>query len=158
MNVPGAVLAGLLLAAATASLAPQRAAAVPPTSTSFPFSDSQTDTALCGFPVELRFAGTFTERSFYDTDGHLVRVDLHSTDVATAVVTSGATVTGHEVVDIRVDIRDQTETKTGVPLHFSGLLIDAGRIVVDANGEVTAISGDHRALAGDVGKFCAALA
>lgn len=149
---------GCILVSTVAVVAPQLAAASPPATTSFPFSSSQTDKSLCGFPIEFSFTGTFTERDFFDSSGNLIRIEVHSADVATVVGTSAVSFSGRDVVNIEVDLRDQTEQHTGIPLHFDGLLIDAGRILVDSAGNLIAVSGNHQILAGDLGKFCAALA
>ena len=149
------LLATCAALSAAAFVAPQAAAADPPSSTSFPFYETQTDVALCGFPIYFTFTGVFTEQDFFDTAGNLVQVHIQSSDVATVVGTGGTGATGHEVVNIHVDINNQTQQSIGVSLHFNGVLIEAGRIVVDANGNVTAVAGKHQLLAGDLGKFCA---
>ncbi|MDT4916758.1 MAG: hypothetical protein QOH89_1458 [Pseudonocardiales bacterium] len=153
-----ALVSGVVGAAAVVGIGVARPAmAAAPTITSYPFTESQTDTSLCGVPIVLTFAGTVTEHDFFDGLGNLVRVEVHSADVATASGPSGTMVSGHEVVDIRVDIDHQTEKHTGVPIHFGGLLIEAGRILIDASGGVT-VSGRHQLLEGDVARFCSALA
>ena len=112
---------------------------------------------MCAFPVFFEFTGTVTEHDFFDRSGNLTRVDIHSADTVTASSANGPTVSGHEVVDIHVNIDHQTEMHTGVPIHIGGLLIEAGRILIDANGGVT-VTGHHQVMDGDVAKFCAALA
>jgi hypothetical protein len=118
---------------------------------------------LCGFPIVLSFQGTYQVTYFLDQHGGFVRATLHSNDVATAVnPANGNSLTGHETTNIQADLVDATEAHVGLPLHFNvtggSALVDAGRIVVEQNGDVVFISGDHEFLEGDLAGFCAALA
>jgi hypothetical protein len=111
----------------------------------------------------LSFQGAFQVTLFFDEDGNVVRASLHSNDVATAInPANGNTLTGHEVIEIRADLVNDTEAKMGLALHFNvtggSALVDAGRIVVSRSGDVIFVSGNHEFLEGDLGGFCAALA
>ena len=131
--------------------------AAPPTVHTFAFSDQQTDRSLCGFLVVFTFTGTVSERDYVDGSGNLIRLDVHSADDVEVEGPTGKVASGHEVVDIRVDLDRQTEQHVGVPVHVGGLLLEAGRILIDPSGGVT-VSGRHEVLGADVTKFCSALA
>jgi hypothetical protein len=154
----------LLGAVAVAALAvAQSATGSPPLIVNGTFSDTGPPSSdLCGYPIVLSFEGTFQVTFFFDQDGNVVRAMLHSNDLATATnPANGNTLTGHEVVNIQADFV-ATEARVGLPLHFNvtggSALVDAGRIVIGENTEVTFISGNHEFLEGDLAGFCAALA
>lgn len=150
-------LIGLSLGALALIAGPMTAGATPPATSTSTFTSSQTDRSLCGFPIVLTFSGTFTERDFFDAAGQLAAVEVHSPDVLTVDGPNGTTVSGHEVINIRVDIDRQTEQHAGVPIHVNGLLMEAGRVFIDADGNVT-MSGRFQVINGDTAAFCAALA
>jgi hypothetical protein len=125
------------------------------------FSDSGTDSALCGFPIVLDFEGTLSVTFFFDGEGSIIRRALHASDVAIATNPSnGKTLMGHEVLNI--EAREETEARMGLALHFNvtggSALIDAGRIVIGRDGNAVFVSGNHEFLEGDLTSFCSTLA
>jgi hypothetical protein len=127
------------------------------------FSDRTTDSSLCVFPIVLSFEGNFTVTRFFDQDRNLVRATLHAIDVGTATnPVNGNTLTGHEVIYITSDLVAGIQAQVGVPFHFNvtggSAIVDAGRLVLDRQGETLFESGNHELLEGDLSDFCGALA
>jgi hypothetical protein len=138
------------------------ASAAPPVTTRGSFSVGQVDGGLCGVQLNFQFDVTFIEHLFFNGDGQFVRVEFHASDTATATnPANGKSLSGHEVVNIHVDIANETEIRTGLPFHFNvpggTVIIDAGRIFFDAITGEFVVRGKHQLLEGDLEAFCAAL-
>ena len=156
--------AQVLVAVAAILFAASPAAAFPPQRDHFPFTVDFVDEEACGFPVELSFEGSVTVTSFFDEQGNLTRIEIHASDNAQATnLTNGKSATGHETSNLRVDVEAGTETLRGLPIHFKvpghgAVLMEVGRLVLDASGSPTFVAGQHQLHDGDFTEFCAALA
>jgi hypothetical protein len=100
---------------------------------------------------------------FFDEDGALIKATLHAIDVGIATdLANDTTLTGHEVLYIAADLLAGAKAKVGVPFHFNvtggSAVVDAGRIVIDPDGNTLFIGGNHELLEGDLFAFCGALA
>jgi hypothetical protein len=155
------VLAGVLLVLFVIA---SPAAAVKPQPFFEEFEDSFTDTESCSFPVEVRFVGTIRGLEFFDREGNLVRVQAHGKDVGTATnPANGKTASG---VDNWLDVFDVESGEfatLGLFFHLNVpgagvVLLDAGHIRFDADGNVVHLAGPHQVFEGDFAALCAALA
>jgi hypothetical protein len=138
--------------------------AAPPTNEVTVIVDAVTvDTKICadfGFAVEFVENGTFKTRTFYDREGNIVKTILSNSNVrytSTASANGKTLSTNYPLVfitrgddaDIRVGLRNAYHVpRAGV------VLLDAGRLVFDANGDVVFESGQHDLLNGSVDAFC----
>jgi hypothetical protein len=126
--------------------------------------DSFTDTESCDFPIDVSFAGSIRGLEFFDRDGNLVRVQVHGSDVGTITnPANGKTATGVDHWLERFDVESGEFAILGLFFHlnFPGagvVLIDAGHIRFDADGNVIHLAGPHQAFEGDFEEVCAALA
>jgi hypothetical protein len=166
-SVTMVVLAGLLL---TVTLALPAGAARPVRET-IPLDNSFLDTESCdpyGFDPEIDLQVSFVGQArivrFFDRQGNLTRVHVHGSDVAT--VTNPANGKTAQGVDrwLEIDNRRTGEyTIVGLYYHlnFPGagiVLLEAGRITFDAEGNVVHLSGPHDVFEGNFGALCHALA
>jgi hypothetical protein len=135
----------------------------PPTNEVTVIVDAVTvDTEICadfGFAVEFVETGTFKVRTFYDREGNIVKTILSNFNVryiSTASANGKTLSTNYPLVfitrgdaDIRVGLRNA--------YHVPGagvVLLDAGRLIFDANGDVVFEAGQHELLNGSVDAFC----
>jgi hypothetical protein len=127
----GVAAAGLMLGAA----AP--AAADPPTMVEQTFSGAVSDAGeACGDPVSWQFTGEARITRFFDSNGSLVRIQVHVRESGT--ITSLAT--GEVVALPRTAFLERV------------LLVDSGTIIVEDNGLSVRITGPDDFLM-DVGRF-----
>lgn len=154
-----------LVAALVASLAlAATAGAGKPQQFSFSFEDSFVDTQSCSFPVEVSFVGTISGLEFFDKSGNLVRVQAKGKDVGTVTnPANGKTASGVDNWLETFDVASGEYAIRGLYFHlnFPGagiVLLDAGHIRFDANGDVIHLAGPHQAFQGDFAAMCAALA
>jgi hypothetical protein len=128
------------------------------------FEDVFTDTESCDFPIDVSFVGSLSGLEFFDRDGNLVRVQAHGSDVGTITnPANGKAATG---VDHWLEVFDVESGESAIlglffHLNFPGagvVLIDAGHIRFDADGNVVHLAGPHQAFEGDLEEVCAALA
>jgi hypothetical protein len=140
------------------------AGAVAPERFTDEFVDQFTDTESCGFPIDLRFEGSIDFTVFFDRDGNVVRVQGVGSDVGTATnPANGKTVTGvdHWLEVETVESGDFAVLGLFFHLNFPGagiVLIDAGNVTFDSEGNVIHLAGPHQALVGDLTVLCEALA
>jgi hypothetical protein len=153
-----AVVLGALMAAPVAAAPPER-------------EEFQTEPwsgvlAMCdGFEVINESEGTLaTLHRFFDRDGDLVRVSFHGQieDTYTNSVT-GKSISGRGQYNGQVVLEEPFEREAGIQFHVlvpgaGVVLIDAGRVVFDALGEVVFQAGRHQVRDGDFEALCAALA
>ena len=152
------------MAAALAVLAPTAALATPPDTFRIPHEGTFIDegaSAACGFPVLVEFSGVQTVQVLYDAAGNPVRLQIHGNGEATFSA-NGITLREIERGQIFIDLVEGTETDIGllfrVFLPDGGTAIaDVGRLVFDAEGNLTFEAGPHPALHGDFAALCAAL-
>jgi hypothetical protein len=121
------------------------------------------DTEICadfGFAVEFVENGAFKIRTFYDREGNIVKTILSNFNqryTSTASANGKTLSTNYPLVfitrgddaDIRVGLRNA--------YHVPGagvVLLDAGRLIFDANGDVVFEAGQHELLNGSVDAFC----
>jgi hypothetical protein len=153
-------LALIVLPLSFAAAAP----AAPPTNEVTVIVDAVTeDTDICadfGFAVVFVENGTFKTRTFYDREGNIVKTILSNFNVryTSTASANGKTlstnyplvfITRGEDADIRVGLRNA--------YHVPGagvVLLDAGRLIFDANGDVVFEAGQHQLLNGSVDAFC----
>jgi len=155
------VLAGLVACVAGAPAA----AAMPPERFTVEFDDQFIDTESCGFPFDVRFVGSIDVTLFFDNDGNLIRVQGVGSDLGTATnPANGKTATGvdHWLEVERVESGEFAILGLFLHLNFPGagiVLIDAGNITFDAEGNVIHLAGPHQVIdEGDFSALCAALA
>ncbi|HEX5951208.1 MAG TPA: hypothetical protein VFZ96_09405 [Actinomycetota bacterium] len=140
------------------------AAAIPPERSSVPFDDAFTDDETCPFPIEVRFVGRLEITTFLDQQGDVVRVQVHGSDVGTATnPANGKTARGVDNYMVVENVEAGTTATVGLFVHmnFPGagiVLIDAGNVVVDADGDIVHSGGPHDLITGDFAALCAALA
>lgn len=125
---------------------------------------SETNTEVCGFPLESHLEGSFKRTEFFDTSGTLVKViETNTGGPFTVTVTNpanGKTATTQS--QTRVLVATDTQRISGIVGNFvlpgtGTILMDVGTVVFDSNGNVLSIAGPHTGLTGDVERFCAAL-
>ena len=117
------------------------------------------DTEIFGLAVEFVENGTFKVRTFYDREGNIVKTILSNFNVryiSTASANGKTLGTNYPLVfitrgdaDIRVGLRNA--------YHVPGagvVLLDAGSLIFDANGDVVFEAGQHVLLNGSVDAFC----
>jgi hypothetical protein len=101
---------------------------------------------------------------FFDAEGNLVRVQGIGSDVGTATnPANGKTATG---VDHWLEVESVESGEFAVlglffHLNFPGagiVLIDAGNVTFDAEGNPIRLAGPHQVFEGDLSELCEALA
>ena len=121
------------------------------------------DAEICAeFGLTIRFVenGSFKIRTFYDREGNVVKTILSNfnqrfTSTASANGKTLSTnyplvfITDSDDADIRAGLRNAYQVPgAGV------VLLDAGRLIFDANGDLVFEAGQHELLNGDIGAFC----
>src|SRR5262245_3091351 len=126
---------------------------------------SETNTGVCGFPLESHLEGSFKRTEFFDTSGTLVKViETNTGGPFTVTVTNpanGKTATTQS--QTRVLVATDTVRISGVVGNFvlpgtGTILMDVGTVVFDSNGNILMFGGPHTGLTGDVERFCTAMA
>lgn len=159
-KVVRALVLGVVLAISTASVA----MAIQPERFFFEFEDVFTDTEVCGFPIEVSFVGSIRGSLFFDREGNLVRIQAHGKDLGTVTnPANGKTASGVDAWLERFDVESGEFAILGLFFHlnFPGagiILLDAGHIRFDANGDLIHLAGPHQVFEGDFSALCSALA
>lgn len=128
------------------------------------FAEVFTSKKECGFKVEFSFVGSVTVTEFLDAEGNVTRLLLHGEDVGSATnPANGKTATGDDHWLERHDVETGEMAIIGLFFHlnFGGagiVVIDAGKVVFDADGNVIFLAGPHQVLEGDFAALCEALA
>jgi hypothetical protein len=129
----------------------------------FPVNESGVDpgaSAACGFAVNVTLVGTGRFQVFVDQSGNPTRFRVEENVVGT-FSGNGLTInqTAHTVAFF--DLARGTETDVGLVDRIFGshgtLLVEVGRLVFDASGNVTFEAGPHPELHGSFTALCAAL-
>jgi hypothetical protein len=138
------------------------ALAAGPTFQQFQGSFTDVDTQTCSFPITLDKNFTVDVQFFYDQQGSLIRslahIQLRGTDSANGVSLSDTADFTH-TYDFTTGINGDLGVTTHVIIPSGGtVLIEAGRVLSDDQGNLLFIAGKHPAISGDISAYCAALA
>ena len=130
----------------------------------FPIVDHFVDPGAsdaCGFPVtaDLEGLGRFEVR--LDAVGNANDVAIHISRTGT-LSGNGVSLSEFDRINLFIDLRTGGQTEAGIefrvsPVGGSPVVFDRGRLVFDANGNVTFVAGPHPALDGDFQGLCEAL-
>lgn len=115
-----------------------------------------------GFTIFDHAVADFTLRLFTDGSGapDRLQVHVHGTDALFNPV-SGLSYASPQDWTVIVNFAKQTEAHVGISMgvtvpHYGALLVFAGRLVYDVNGDVVQYAGPPQAANPDAGKLCAA--
>jgi hypothetical protein len=155
--------ASLVLGLSLAVIAP--AAAAPPEKVVIEdIHIEQVDSTSCDFPFLEVFDGRVTITTFFDDEGNPIRIQFYLPFHGTLTnEATGESVSADQVLQLTLDLEEGTESDVGLRFRvvFPGLgvvLLDAGRVVFDADGNVAFEAGPHQIVNEDFAEFCAAFA
>jgi hypothetical protein len=155
--------ASLVLGLSLAVIAP--AAAAPPEKVVIEdIHIEQVDSTSCDFPFLEVFDGRVTITTFFDDAGNPIRIQFYLPFHGTLTnEATGESVSADQVLQLTLDLEEGTESDVGLRFRvvFPGLgvvLLDAGRVVFDAAGNVAFEAGPHQIVNEDFAEFCAAFA
>lgn len=156
-----AVLAGLATVGLVGVNAPFAFAATP-TFQQFQGSFTDVDTQTCGFPITVNENFAVDVQFFYDQQGNFIRslahIQLRGTDSANGVSLLDTADFTH-TYDFTTGINGDLGVTTHVIIPNGGtVLINAGRVLSDDQGNLLFVAGKHQAISGDIPAYCAALA
>jgi hypothetical protein len=126
-------------------------------------------TDICAFDVQEHAVGTFKVIDFFDDSGNIIKSILTNfggpytlTVSANGVTLTSQTVTTVIIVTFNPDGSLNTISVTGLNQNFvlpggGTVFLDAGRIVLDSNGNIIFEAGPHPGFHGDFDSLCAAL-
>jgi hypothetical protein len=152
----GAALFALALAAPAAAVPPEKVVIED-------LHIEQVDSTSCDFPFREVFDGRVTITTFFDEQGNPTRVTFHLPFHGTLTnEATGESVSADQVLVETDDLEEGTISWLGLRFRvtFPGLgvvLLDAGKIVFDADGNVVFEAGPHQVVNEDFAEFCAAL-
>jgi hypothetical protein len=154
----------MVIGMAAALAAPTAALATPPETFRIPHQDTFIDegaSAACGFEVVFEVSGIQTIQVLYDAAGNPIRAQVHG-NIEGTVSANGITLREIERGQTFYDLTDGSQTLVGLIFrvflpHGGTVIADVGRLVFDAEGNVTFEAGPHPALHGDFAALCAAL-
>jgi hypothetical protein len=132
-----------------------------PTFEHFGGSFTEVDDETCGFPITIEETFSADVIFFYDAAGNLVRsinhLQLRGTDSANGVsLAQNANFT--HTFDFTTGTNGDLGLQTQVIVPGGGtVLIEAGRVLSDEEGNLQFVAGKHQLIAGDVSAYCAAL-
>jgi hypothetical protein len=143
---------------------PSIADASQPQTGTFPIDEQFTDEgaiAACGFDVNVHIVGTGRTIAFFDANGELTSVQVH-TDATGTMTANGITLNEVDHNTDTFDLVDGTETLVGIVFRESLLglgiaIMDVGRVTATLDGNLVFEAGPHPALDGDFTTLCAAL-
>jgi hypothetical protein len=135
-----------------------------PTTGQFQFEETYVDdgaSAACGFPVTFHQLGRGRYERSYDQQGNLTRVQVQIVIDGTATA-NGITLLVHGAGSNSFDVLTGTQMDASLEFRvwlpgFGVVIMDRGRLVFDAEGNVIFEAGPHPALEGDFSALCAAL-
>jgi hypothetical protein len=154
------LLAGLIVMA-VAILCTPAAMASQPTFAHFAGSFSEVDTQTCGFPIQIQRDFTADVQFFYDVSGNLDHslnhLQLRGTDSANGISLADTADWMHTF-----DFTTGVDGDIGLPGHVrlpngGTIVIEAGRVLTDAQGNLQFVAGRHQFLEGDLSAYCSAL-
>jgi hypothetical protein len=157
---PRTLLPGLLVMVA-AILCTPAALASSPTFAHFEGSFSEVDTQACGFPIQIQREFTAAVQFFYDASGNLDHslnhIRLRGTDSANGISLVDSADFMHTF-----DFTTGVDGDIGLPGHVrlpggGTVVIEAGRVLTDAQGNLQFVAGKHQVLSGDLSAYCSAL-
>jgi hypothetical protein len=154
-------IAGLVTAVALVA-APAVRAERPTLTHNQPISFDQFDTTSCSFPFHEIGDGFVSRTVFVDENGTPTRIRTHVDGVAVNEA-NGKTAQLQENLVIETDLDSDERTWSGIRIKATmpaggALLIDAGRVIFDASGEVIFEAGRHQLIHEDFAAFCEAMA
>jgi hypothetical protein len=157
----------LICVSSVSLVAVSAATAVPPVIEIGVFT-AFTDTTLCGFPIELSFSGNVRTTTHLNQENNPVRIVQTFPDFTVTFTHGDHTLSTRApalgILKFNPDGSLDTFTFVGmnaaIALPGQGqLLLDAGRIVFDADGNIVSESGPHQVFGtGDPSAFCAFMA
>lgn len=117
--------------------------------------------AACGFPVTFHQLDRGTYQLFFDQQENLTRVQVQTLTNGTATA-NGITLLEHGRENNFYDVLTGTSMEASLEFRvwLPGLgvvIMDRGRLLFDAGGNVVFEAGPHPALQGDFSALCAAL-
>jgi len=156
-----AILASLAAVGLVGVNAPSALASAPAVQ-QFQGSFTDVDSQTCGFPITINENFTVDVQFFYDQHGNLIRslahIQLRGTDSANGVTLPDTADFTH-TFDFTTGINGDLGVTTHVIIPHGGtVLIDAGRVLSDEQGNLLFVAGNHQVISGDVAAYCAALA
>ncbi len=129
----------------------------------FPIDEHFVDTGpsdACGFPITVDLTGIGKYEVFYDAAGNATNVNVHIARTGT-YGGNGVSLSEFDRTNLFLDFRTGTQRDAGIEFRVSTGSIhgvfDRGRLIFDADGNVTFVAGPHPALDGDWANLCAAL-
>ena len=130
---------------------------------SFPIEDHFVDPGasdFCGFPVSVDLTGTGRFEVRLDAAGNATSVALHINRNGT-LSGNGVSLSEIDRINLFFDLSSGGQRDAGIEFRVSAggapLVFDRGRLIIDANGNVTFVAGPHPALDGDFQAVCDAL-
>jgi hypothetical protein len=143
------------------------AAATTKVTTVMHVDDTFVASGVCSFDITFHAFGSFKESDYFDDSGLLVKTILTPRGLFTVTTSAkGTTLTMQaqnfqEVFTYNPDGSVKSDTLHGIVWRFTipgggVVLLDAGRVTFDSEGEVLFEGGPHQLLHGDVDAFCAA--
>ena len=158
-----ALCASLVVGLSLAVIAP--AAAVPPEKVVIEdIHIEQVDSTSCDFPFLEVFDGRVTITTFFDDQGNPVRIKFHLPFHGTLTnEATGESVSADQVLQLTVDLEEGAESDVGLRFRvvfpeLGVVLLDAGKVVFDEDGNVVFEAGPHQIVNEDFAEFCAAFA
>jgi len=139
------------------------ASADQPDKITFTVEITQVDNTSCDFPFLEEFEGRITITTYFDSGGDPIRVMLHLPfDGTLTNQETGTSVSATQDLIVVEDLEAGTTTFVGVRfrVNFPGLghvLLDVGKIVFDADGNVIFEAGPHQVINEDFEAFCEVL-
>ncbi len=156
-----AILAGLAAVSLVGANAPSALASAP-TFQHFQGSFTDMDTETCGFPITIHENFATDVQFFHDQQGSLIRslahIQLRGTDSANGVSLSDTADFTH-TFDFSTGVNGDLGVTTHVIIPNGGtVLIAAGRVLSDDQGNLLFEAGHDPVISGDIPAYCAALA
>ncbi len=128
------------------------------------FVDSET----CGFDITVHVFGTFRQADYYDNSGFLYKTLLTAgggaftfTETANGTTLTMQAQSYLDTIYYNADGSPSTSTLSGPVWKFTApgggiVLLDAGTVTFDSEGNIVFEAGPHQDLHGDFDAFCAA--
>jgi hypothetical protein len=156
-----AAISGLAAAGLVGVSAPYALASAP-TFQRFQGSVTEVDTQTCGFPITFHADFTADVQFFHDQQGSLIRslnhIQVRGTDSANGVSLSDTADFTH-TYDFTTGINGDLGVTGRVIIPNGGtVLMEAGRVLSDDQGNLLFVAGNHQAISEDFSAYCAALA